>query len=172
MSVHEVHTVIQAPTQLFQTHSDYAIHHLKFQLLSKMRPDLLLISDCSEVASGSGHGLATDIFSLGSVLYTMLVGGPPFESSDLLETINRIKAVLYKMPNLLSAKAQHLIMSVMRLSPDDRLTLNGLCCFSLFCITVTYLLLISYCYHFQSSFSRLTFLELIKVMLGAQGRTY
>ena len=86
------------------------------------------MSDCSEVASGSGHGLATDIFSLGSVLYTMLVGGPPFESSDLLETINRIKAVLYKMPNLLSAKAQHLIMSVMRLSPDDRLTLNGLSC--------------------------------------------
>ena len=58
----------------------------------------------------------------------MLVGGPPFESSDLLETINRIKAVLYKMPNLLSAKAQHLIMSVMRLSPSDRLTLHGLCC--------------------------------------------
>jgi len=91
-----------------------------------VKHDLLVMYDCSEVASGSGHGLATDIFSLGSVLYTMLVGGPPFESSDLLETINRIKAVLYKMPNLLSAKAQHLVMSVMRLSPDDRLTLNGL----------------------------------------------
>jgi len=93
---------------------------------NKMEGDTLPMSFCSEVACGSGHGLATDIFSLGSVLYTMLVGGPPFESSDLLETINRIKAVLYKMPNLLSAKAQHLIMSVMRLSPDDRLTLNGL----------------------------------------------
>jgi len=55
----------------------------------------------------------------------MLVGGPPFESSNVQDTINNIKGVLYKMPNLLSAKAQHLIMSVMRLNPADRLTLNG-----------------------------------------------
>jgi polo-like kinase 1 len=91
-------------------------------ILIKLIPFLTVFR---EVASGTGHGLETDIFSLGSVLYTMLVGGPPFESSNVQDTINNIKGVLYKMPNLLSAKAQHLIMSVMRLNPNDRLSLNG-----------------------------------------------
>ncbi|XP_068095627.1 serine/threonine-protein kinase PLK3 [Hyperolius riggenbachi] len=77
-----------------------------------------------EVLYRHGHGPESDVWSLGCVMYTLLCGTPPFETSDLKETYRCIKQVKYTLPACLSSAAKHLIMGVLKRSPSDRLTLD------------------------------------------------
>ena len=44
-----------------------------------------------EIISNLGHSYEADIWSLGVVMYTLLYGRPPFETSDVKKTYKRIK---------------------------------------------------------------------------------
>ncbi|XP_074858496.1 serine/threonine-protein kinase PLK3 [Carettochelys insculpta] len=77
-----------------------------------------------EVLYRQGHGPESDVWSLGCVLYTLLCGNPPFETSDLKETYRCIKQVEYTLPAFLSAPAKQLITSILKRNPRDRLTLE------------------------------------------------
>ncbi|XP_039591165.1 serine/threonine-protein kinase PLK3 [Polypterus senegalus] len=77
-----------------------------------------------EVLNRQGHGPESDVWSLGCVMYTLLCGNPPFETSDLKETYRCIKEVEYTLPHFLSAPAQKLIAGILQRSPADRLTLE------------------------------------------------
>ncbi|KAM5148140.1 serine/threonine-protein kinase PLK3 [Mantella aurantiaca] len=77
-----------------------------------------------EVLYRHGHGPESDIWSLGCVMYTLLCGTPPFETSDLKETYRCIKQVKYTLPACLSSAAKQLIMGVLKRSPSERLTLD------------------------------------------------
>ncbi|KAK9809125.1 hypothetical protein WJX72_009712 [[Myrmecia] bisecta] len=76
--------------------------------------------------SKNGHGLEADIWSLGVVLYTMLVGRPPFETPNVKMTYSRIRANAYCFPteNPVSAEATDLIRSMLRLQPERRPSLD------------------------------------------------
>ncbi|MBN3306884.1 PLK1 kinase, partial [Amia calva] len=52
-----------------------------------------------EVLCKKGHSFEVDIWSLGCILYTLLVGKPPFETSCLKETYIRIKKNDYTVPS-------------------------------------------------------------------------
>lgn len=79
-----------------------------------------------EVIKGSketrGHSFEVDIWSMGVILYTILVGKPPYESKDVKSTYQRIIANDYRFPcNVeISDTAKDLISSMLQSVPSDR----------------------------------------------------
>lgn len=46
---------------------------------------LLWFMYCREIASRGAHGRESDVWSLGCMIYTLLVGTPPFDVSSTLK---------------------------------------------------------------------------------------
>lgn len=77
-----------------------------------------------EVASRAQHGLEADVWGLGCLLYTLLVGTPPFEDQAIRSTLNRVVNANYRLPNFLSAEVKDLINSLLQKNPQDRIKLD------------------------------------------------
>lgn len=80
-----------------------------------------------EIIDGnSGHSYECDIWSLGVVMYTMLIGKPPYETKDVKQTYRRIKMNLYNYPEKIkiSEEAKSLISSILILDYTKRPTLS------------------------------------------------
>uniref|UniRef100_A0A4W3ICB9 Serine/threonine-protein kinase PLK3 n=1 Tax=Callorhinchus milii TaxID=7868 RepID=A0A4W3ICB9_CALMI len=77
-----------------------------------------------EVLNKQGHGPEADVWSLGCVMYTMLFGRPPFETTDLKDTYRCIRTVEYTMPSTSSVAAKNLVASILRKDPEHRPTLD------------------------------------------------
>ena len=75
-----------------------------------------------EVISGGTHSFEVDIWSIGVILFTMLVGKPPFETRDVKATYKRIRRGSYTFPDTvqLSRDARLLIESLLQLAPEKR----------------------------------------------------
>ncbi|KAF5404218.1 Serine/threonine-protein kinase PLK [Paragonimus heterotremus] len=73
-----------------------------------------------EVLNKGGHSFEVDCWSLGCILYTLLVGSPPFETNKLEETYARIKQNEYKIPYRISAPASKLIRALLHAEPSMR----------------------------------------------------
>lgn len=77
-----------------------------------------------EVLNKQGHGCESDIWALGCVMYTMLLGRPPFETTNLKETYRCIREAKYSLPSSLMSSAKHLIASMLSRNPEDRPSLE------------------------------------------------
>uniref|UniRef100_H2LIY4 Serine/threonine-protein kinase PLK n=1 Tax=Oryzias latipes TaxID=8090 RepID=H2LIY4_ORYLA len=77
-----------------------------------------------EVLNKQGHGCESDIWALGCVMYTMLLGRPPFETTNLKETYKCIREARYSLPSSLSPQAKQLISSLLAKIPEDRPNLD------------------------------------------------
>jgi len=75
-----------------------------------------------EVLCKKGHSYEVDIWSIGCVLYTLLVGRPPFETESLKDTYQRIKRNEYRVPSHVSIEARVLITKLLRPDPATRPT--------------------------------------------------
>ncbi len=75
-----------------------------------------------------GHSYEVDIWSLGVILYTMLIGKPPFETSDVKTTYRRIRMNAYTFPDHvhISEAAKDMISKILTNDPAKRPSLDEL----------------------------------------------
>ncbi|KAH9284931.1 Serine/threonine-protein kinase PLK4 [Echinococcus granulosus] len=79
-----------------------------------------------EVASRGHQVLETDVWSLGCMLYTLVVGHPPFDTREVRSTLSRVIAGDYEMPEHLSPDCSDLIAKLLRKQPQDRIKLSDM----------------------------------------------
>ncbi|XP_015332669.1 serine/threonine-protein kinase PLK4-like, partial [Marmota marmota marmota] len=72
------------------------------------------------------HGLESDVWSLGCMFYTLLIGRPPFDTDTVKNTLNKVVLADYEMPTFLSREAKDLIHQLLRRNPADRLSLSSI----------------------------------------------
>ncbi|XP_019876438.1 serine/threonine-protein kinase polo [Aethina tumida] len=79
-----------------------------------------------EILNKKGHSFEVDIWSIGCIMYTLLMGRPPFETSSLKETYSRIKKCDYKISSAISAPSKHMIKLMLQAEPKNRPKVNEL----------------------------------------------
>ncbi|WRT63607.1 uncharacterized protein IL334_000530 [Kwoniella shivajii] len=70
----------------------------------------------------NGHSFEVDVWSIGVIMYTLLIGKPPFQTKDVKTIYKRIRENRYEFPadKQISNSAQDLISSILNPKPDER----------------------------------------------------
>nr|XP_019014240.1 PLK/PLK1 protein kinase [Kwoniella pini CBS 10737]OCF53021.1 PLK/PLK1 protein kinase [Kwoniella pini CBS 10737] len=70
----------------------------------------------------NGHSFEVDVWSIGVIMYTLLIGKPPFQTKDVKTIYKRIRENRYEFPadKEISDAAQSLISSILNPKPDER----------------------------------------------------
>lgn len=74
--------------------------------------------------SRSSHGLPADVWGLGCMFYTLLVGRPPFDTDAVQSTLNKVVTSGFDLPDHLSYEARDLINKFLQKNPNERIDLE------------------------------------------------
>lgn len=114
----------QRGTEIYPAASPFSLTHPPFSVLfhrtlcgtpNYIAPEIL-------DSKKGGHSYEVDIWSIGCILYTMLVGKPPFETQDIKMTYRKIKMNEYRIPSSLNLthEARDLISICLHSEPTQR----------------------------------------------------
>lgn len=78
-----------------------------------------------EVLLKAGHGKPVDWWTLGAIVYEMLIGLPPFYANTREEIFENIKTKQLKFPNYLTPAAKNFLEGLFNKSPEKRLGSKG-----------------------------------------------
>ena len=75
-----------------------------------------------------GHSYEVDYWAIGVIIYTLIIGRPPFETEDVKETYKRIQENNFSFPKhiYISDEAKDLIEKILVMNPTDRLNIEGM----------------------------------------------
>lgn len=79
-----------------------------------------------EVLNKLSCNYEADVWAVGCIMFTILVGQPPFETLSLRETYTRIVSNKYTIPSSVSEPAQALIRDLLRPEPEARPLLENI----------------------------------------------
>lgn len=99
----------------------------------------------------------------------MLLGRPPFETTNLKETYRCIREARYTMPSSLLAPAKHLIASMLSKNPEDRPSLDDIIRHDFF-LQVGAFFLASFYYMFLILISQQVTEDLVFYFIGLHSR--
>lgn len=75
------------------------------------------------LSAHSGYsGKCADLWSLGVMIYTMLVGRYPFHDREPIVLFGKIRRGMYKIPESVPARAKCLVRNLLRHEPSERLS--------------------------------------------------
>jgi len=74
-----------------------------------------------EILDGKGYDKAVDWWSLGTLIYEMLTGKPPFYASHTLEMYRKILSEELKFPDYVSQKSRALLLQLLERDPNKRI---------------------------------------------------
>ncbi|KAK7685405.1 hypothetical protein QCA50_011268 [Cerrena zonata] len=76
--------------------------------------------------TANGHSFEVDTWSIGVILYTLVVGRPPFQTKDVKAIYKRIRDNEYEFPKdrLVSLEVQELVQQILTPDPQQRPTLH------------------------------------------------
>lgn len=77
-----------------------------------------------EMVQGHGHNHTLDIWSVGVLLYEMVVGRPPFQSTDHTQLIAKILSPEINFPAFVSHECRDLVHRLLQKDPNERLPLE------------------------------------------------
>ncbi|OMJ92616.1 hypothetical protein SteCoe_4626 [Stentor coeruleus] len=76
-----------------------------------------------EIINRQPYGLASDMWSLGCIIFACLTGSPPFQSTSIKDTFLKANDLKYSLPKHLSAEARDLISKLLTWDSVQRLSI-------------------------------------------------
>jgi len=77
-----------------------------------------------EIIAKRGHSVASEVWSIGCIVYALLCGKPPFDSDSVETTYKLITECQFRLPDTLSSEAKDFLINILRFDPRSRGTLE------------------------------------------------